>query len=123
MKRLLVGLINGLIAGAVAGLLLHQGKEPAPNGRHAGGASPTDPLIRARQAFARARQRAYAGSAAGGEGGTVGQGAAVPAAGWTEALKTRWQEAVIAGREASAEKQTELRRRYQEQTGRLPSRG
>lgn len=133
MKRLLVGLINGLIAGAVAGVLLNQGKEQAKAELPAAGdlATPADRIARARALFEQGRQRARAARftppppapATPVTGVPVAQaGAPAPASPitvWRDELRTRWQEAMAAGKEASAEKQSELRRKYLEQTGRL----
>lgn len=136
MKRLLVGLFNGLIAGAVAAVVLNQSKREPRTTTAAGGdlSTPADRIARARALFEQGRQRAKtarsviptaqpAPAATGAPGSqAVAPAPSSPIAVWRDELRTRWQEAVSAGKEASAEKQSELRRKYLEQTGRLGGR-
>jgi hypothetical protein len=100
-----------------------------------------DAAARARQAFAQGRDRAVeaarstqhaaaaaatsaqSGVAAAGHtsveaAGTATPAVTTPARGALDGLKARWRAAVSEGREASAETQEELRRRYLEYTKR-----
>ena len=131
MKRILLGLLSGIAAGAGLGFLL--GKDDGSGG---------DPrrqvvalLHQAQDAFEQGRARALTAArreaADTGEaaGETAGQTQAVaerattavvePVRSFADQIKARWHEAVAEGKLASDAKQAELRRKYLEDTKRI----
>lgn len=122
MKRFLLGLLGGVIAGLAVAALLGPG----------GGEGPAERVrslaATARRALAEARRRVRPPHPAT-EGGVPAPAEAVrsplpakPLAtvqGWWKAVRARWREAVAEGQRASAEAQRELRRRYEQLTGRV----
>ncbi len=126
MKRVMLVLVGGALAGVVVGFLFGPGADaegPAARLRTLAAG--------ARRTLDAGRQRLRRGRAAPA---TAGPPAPTPPAearrlpllsdaqeavrgGWA-ALQARWHEAVAEGRRAAAETQRDLRRRYEELTGR-----
>jgi hypothetical protein len=124
MKRFMLVLLGGVIAGAVAGFLFGTG-----------GGGPTERLRRlmttARRAVDEGRQRMRHAPAPPAAAGALAptpsaeakrlpllSGAQETVRSWWQALRARWREAVAEGRQAAAERQRDLRRRYERLTGR-----
>jgi len=127
MKRVMLALLGGVLAGAAMGLLVWSGDK---------GKGPAGQLrtlrATARRALDEGRRRLRRASTSPSAGGPPvpapfpgGRPLPLPAGArdtlrsWWEALRARWREAVAEGRRASAETQRDLRRRYERLTGRL----
>jgi hypothetical protein len=122
VKRFILGLLGGVLAGVAVAVLLGSG----------GGEGPTERArslaTTARRALDEARRRVRPPRPAATEGGAPAPtGTARPplpakplaaVQGWWNAVRARWREAVAEGQRASAEAQRELRRRYEQLTGR-----